>query len=260
MRGLGSLVAAMVLALLPAGGGALRAETPEPGLREQEWSLAAANRSFDGRRFEQALAEFEAAARVGPAPLPAEGLRRWGISASESGWQLAAFVRLSQYLQVEPAADDRGELEARVTRARETLLKAAARRSRVVATIERRPDEDSRGERHVVRAVGRDGRATVEGLSGFRIHAPLWERAQEVELGAYLELVRRLLDSAAVLADLPSQTFDANAPGPRRAVLLRLVIGEEERTLQALRGGTHDRLREIAGWVLDFARTAPAGP
>lgn len=248
---------AVSLALLAlAATASARAEVPEPGLREQQWSLAAANRSFEGERFEPALAAFESAFRDGPAPLLLEALRRWGIAASESGWPLAAMIRLGQYLDARPDALDREALQARVARSREALLAAAPRRSRVVVTSERRPDYESRGERHVVRLLSRDRRATVEGLSGFRVQAPVWERAGEIPIHAYVDLVRRLLDAPELRAEFPAQGFDPNAPS-RRAVTLRLVIGDEERSLQALHGAPFERLSEMAGWVLEFARSVP---
>ena len=66
----------LALALLTAPLAApASAEAPEAGLREQQWSLESARRHFEARRFEQAHAEFEAAAREGSAPLPAGALR-----------------------------------------------------------------------------------------------------------------------------------------------------------------------------------------
>ena len=235
----------------------VRAEMPEPGLREQEWSLAAANRHFEARRFEQALAAFESAAHENEAPLPAEALRRWGVAASETGWHLAALVHLRQYLERASVAVDRADLEARVARSRESLLAAAGRRSRVIVALERRPDWEHPGERHVVRLVARDGRVTIEGLSGVRAPSPVWQRAGEVSLVVYVDLVRRLLDAPAFVQDIPVQAFDANAPGPRQSASLRLIVGDEERSLQALRGAPYERLVAAAAPVLDFARAAP---
>jgi hypothetical protein len=247
-------LASLFLGLAPA---AARAEIPEPGLREQQWSLAAADRSFEAGRFEQALAAFESASRDGPALLPAETLRRWGIAALESGWHLTAVIRLGQYLDARPAAPDRDLVQARIVRSRSVLLAAAARRSRVVVTSERRPDQESGGERHVVRLVSRDRRATLEGLSGSRIQTPLWQRAGEIAPDSYMDLVRRLLVAPELRAEFPAQEFDPNDAGPRRAVTLRLVIGDEERSLQALRGAPLEQLSEILGWVRKFAHTVP---
>ena len=76
--------------------------------------LVRATREFEAGRFEQALVSFEAAARLADEPLPDEALRRWGISASEAGWPLAAYVRLRQYLAASPGAACREMLEARI--------------------------------------------------------------------------------------------------------------------------------------------------
>jgi hypothetical protein len=245
----------VILTSTPAG-----AEMPGPGVREQEWSLAAAYRSFERGRYEQALAAFEAAAREGSAAPTPETLRRWGIAASEAGWHLTAFIRLGQFLEREPGAADREVLAARLARSRDALVAGAARRSRVMTTSERRPDYEGGSERLVVRLAARDRRATLEALAGFRIQSPLWERAGEVPLPAYLDLMRRLLDAPALRSEIPSQSFDPNAPGPRRAVTLRLVIGDEEWSLQALRGDPFERLNELTAWIVEFARTVAMVP
>jgi len=41
---------------------------------------------------------------------------------------------------------------------------------------------------------------------------------------------------------------------------VRLVIGEEERRLESVRGESYDRLKEVADRVLEFARTVPRLP
>jgi hypothetical protein len=84
-----------------------------------------------------------------------------------------------------------------------------------------------------------------------------WERAGELPLDTYLRLVTRLLDAPAVTASFPAQAFDPNDVGPRRAVALRIVVGEEERWLQALRGAPYDELRALVAEVLELARTTP---
>jgi hypothetical protein len=252
-----ALIVLAVAALAPPA--PARAETPEPGLREQQRSLAAARRHFEARRFDQALAAFEAASREGPATLPAEALRQWGLAASEAGWPLAAWIRLRQYLATpeaaaEPAASE--GLAARVERARAALAAGAARRSRVVAIADRRDFEEP-AERLVVRLVGRDGVATVEALVRVGRTGPAWERAGEIAMEVYLALVMRLLEAPAVIADQPAQVFDPNAPGPRRAVALRIVVGEEERGLQALRGAPYEAIQPLVALVTEFARVAP---
>ena len=247
-----ALLAALALAPLPSA----RAEMPEPGLREQEWALAAARRHFEARRYEQALSQFESAGRDGAPALPSEALRQWGLAASETGWPLAAWVRLRQYLAAAPEAPDRPDLEARAGRARRALLALAPRRSRLVATLDRR-DFDEPPERRIVRLVARDGQATIEALSQAGPSAAPWERAGELPIEVYLHLVARLLDAPAVAANFPAQAFDPNEVGPRRAVALRLVVGEEERWIQALRGAPYDEIRALVAEVLEFARTAP---
>ena len=81
-----------------------RAEVPEAGLRERQWDLARANERFEAGRFEQALAGFEAAAREPAPPLPPEALRRWGVAASEAGWE----EHVRQALRGEPYETLRG--------------------------------------------------------------------------------------------------------------------------------------------------------
>jgi hypothetical protein len=250
-----SFVAAFVLAVAPA-----RAEMPEAGEREHQWDLARAYARFDAGRFEQALAGFEAAAREADSPLPPEALRRWGVAASETGWPLAAYVRLRQYVAAEPEAADRETLAKRIVRAREALLETAVRQSRIIALLETRPSWDAAGEQQVVRLVGRNGRASVEALVGSRVTSPIWERAGAIGQEEYMTLVARLLDAPAWLEEWPRQELDPNDSGPRRAVSLRLVVGEEEHVRQALRGAPYDTLRGLAGMVMEFARTAQAQP
>lgn len=246
--------------LTVASSGAVRAESPEAGGRERHWYLVRATREFEAGRFEQALVSFEAAARLADEPLPDEALRRWGISASEAGWPLAAYVRLRQYLAASPGAAGREMLEVRIDKARRLLLETAAKRSRIIALLETRPSWEAPGERQVIRLVARQGRATVEALSGIRVTAPAWERAAEIDEGAYVALVSMLLDSPALLEEWPPQVLDPNEPGPRRAVMLRVVLGAEERVRQALRGAPYDNLDAVAQTILDFARSAPVKP
>jgi len=248
------LLAVFVLAAVPA-----RAEMPEPGERERQWELARAYARFDAGRFEQAMALFEAAARE-PASLPPEALRRWGVAASETGWPLAAYVRLSQYVAAEPDAPVPETLARRIAKARGTLLDTAARQSRIIALSETRPSWDVAGDRQVVRFVGRNGRATVDALVGSRVTSPAWERAAEIGQEEYMMLVARLLDARAWLEEWPRQDMDPNDPGPRRVVILRLIVGEEEHVRHALRGAPYDTLRGLVDTVMEFARTAQAVP
>ena len=257
--GLARALACFAVAALSSAAPA-RAEIPEPGLREQHWSLEAARRHFEAGRFDQALGAFEAAAREGPAALPSEALRQWGVAASEAGWPLTAWIRLRQYLAT-PEAAAAGSvaaeaLAARVERARTALTVGAARRSRVVAIADRR-DFDEPAERLVVRLVARDGVTTVEALVRVGRGGPAWERTGQIPSEVYVALVMRLLDAPAVIADQPTQVFDPNAPGPRRAVALRIVVGDEERGLQALRGAPYEALQPLVALVAEFARAAP---
>ena len=250
----------LAAALIVASAAGARAESPEAGGRERQWYLVRASKEFDAGRFEKALVSFEAAARLSEEPLPEEAVRRWGIAASESGWPLAAYVRLSQYLASMPGADGRGELQSRIDRARRALLAIAARQSRVIVQTDTRSSWETPSERQVIRLVARDGRATVEALSGARVTAPAWERAGQIDEGSYVGLVARLLESPALLDDSPPQILDPNDPGPRRAVVLRLVLGPEERVRQALRGEPYDKLQALAQIVLDFSRTVQTSP
>jgi hypothetical protein len=260
MRACRPVASALLALFLVAAAGVVRAEAPEAGGRERHWYLVRATREFETRRFEQAMVSFEAAARLAEEPLPDEALRRWGIAASETGWPLAAYVRLRQYLAAAPEAPDRELLQVRVDKARRALLEIAAKQSRVIVLTETRPSGEEPGERHVIRLVAKQGSATVEALSGEHVTAPAWERAGEIEAGAYVALVSQLLDSPALLAEGPPQILDPNDAGPRRAVMLRLVLGEEERVRQALRGTAYDELFALAQIVLDFSHTVQVRP
>jgi hypothetical protein len=254
------VASALVALLLVATASAVCAEAPEAGGRERHWYLARATREFEAGRFEQALVSFEAAARLAEEPLPDEALRRWGIAASEAGWPLTAYVRLRQYLIAAPGAPGRDVLQTRIDKAQRTLLDTAAQQSRVIALTETRPSWEAPGERQVIRLVARQGRATVEALSGMRVMAPSWERAGEIDESAYVALVAKLLDAPAFLEEWQPQVLDPNEPGPRHSVVLRLVLGGEERVRQALRGEPYDRLHALAEIILDFSRTVRVRP
>src|SRR5260370_708357 len=119
---------------------------------------------------------------------------------------------------------------------------------------------DVAGDRQVVRLVGRNGRATVEALVGSRVTNPAWERAAGIGQEEYMALVARLLDARAWLEEWPRQDMDPNDPGPRRVVILRLIVGEEEHVRHALRGAPYDTLRGLVDTLTEVARTAQAGP
>jgi hypothetical protein len=233
---------------------------PEPGVREQEWALAAAHRAFEAGRFEQALGAFESAARDAGGPLPADALVRWGIAASESGWPLTAYFRLRQYLDARPEAVDRAALQARLSRAGRMALRAASMRSRVVALLETPGDGEGERGRHPVRLVARDGRAAVEALRPMAGTSPGWERAGDMPVTRYLELVQNVLDTPAVWAVVPPTPRDPDMPGPRGAATLRLVVGDEEWTAEASRGPAREALVAVVTRVLDFARSVALFP
>ncbi len=260
LRGRGPGAAPVLIAIALALGLPLDAsgQYPVPRVRD---SLETPFRLFDAGQWQEAFDAFEAVARETPGPLPPEALKRWGIAAAEAGRPLAGYIRLRQYLLKRPerTADSDGVGE-RVKRLREVLLAEALKFSRIQMSVERRPDEASPGERHIVRVAMRDGDVSLEGLSGLSNNALVWRRAEEIPMAPYIGLVGRLLDAPAVIDDLPAQTFDPNAPGPRHAVVLRLVIGEEERRLEALSGEPYERLKQTAVTVLDFARAVPAMP
>ncbi len=234
------------------------AQYPVPRVSERPEAIEAAYRLFEAGHWPEAVEAFDMASREGP--LPAEVLFRWGVAASEAGRPLAAYLRLSQFLTSKPTGADRDVAVERIGRAREALLAEAARFSRLAVMVERRPDEDSPGERHLVRVAARDGDVSLEGMSGFRIESPLWRRAEEIPTLPYLDLLRRLLDRPAALDDFPAQVIDLGEPGPRRAVALRLLIGDEERRLQAVRGEPYQRLKEVVDRVVEFARTVRSLP
>jgi hypothetical protein len=253
---LGFVLIAIALAIASEA----RAQYPMPRVRERPEAIDAAFRFFDEGRWPEAVEAFELAAREAPGALSAEALRRWGVAASEAGRPLAAYVRLGQYLASKPLGADREAAIERIGRARETLLLDAARFSRLVTTVERRSEPGSVPERYLVRVAARDGEVSLEGLSGLRVESPMWHRAEEIPAAPYLDLLRRILETPVLLDELPPPAVDPTEPAPRLSVVVRLVIGEEERRLEAVRGESYDRLREVADRVLEFARTVPRLP
>jgi hypothetical protein len=75
-------------------------------------------------------------------------------------------------------------------------------------------------------------------------------------LEAYLGLLGRLLEAPVLAAEPAREAFDPDRPGPPRAVVVHLVVGDEERRLEAPAGAPSRGLREVAGWVLELARRA----
>jgi hypothetical protein len=175
-------------------------------------------------------------------------------------------VALDDYLQVrrslDAARDDaaRAALERQAGLALDTLLVAARRDSRLLIMAEQRRGYDTPPALQTARLVARDGRVTLQALAGPRPQSPDWERAGVVETAAYLGVLDRLLRDPALAADWPPPRFDPNAPGPRRAIVVRLAIGEDEREMQALDGPPYERLAALAGALFEFCRSVPLRP
>ena len=111
-----------------------------------------------------------------------------------------------------------------------------------------------------MRVAARDGDVSLEGLSSLSVESPMWRRAEEIPAAPYLDLLRRMLETPVLVDEVPPPVVDPTEPAPRLAVVVRLVIGEEERRLEAVRGESYDRLKEVADRVLEFARTVPRLP
>jgi hypothetical protein len=173
---------------------------------------------------------------------------------------LESYLMLHRRLAESPDDADRARLERLVVELRGALLRSAAQSSRVFVALERRPDAEGAGEAGLARLVAVDETVTVEALGGAGTQAPEWERAGELSLDAYLALMARLLDDATVTAGFSPQSFDPNAPGPRRAAMLRLAIGDEEWELSALYGAPYERLSAIAAAVIELCRVVPLEP
>ena len=58
-------------------------------------------------------------------------------------------------------------------------------------------------------------------------------RAEEIR-APYLDLLRRMLETPVLVDDFPTRPSIPTEPAPRPAVVVRLVIGEEERRLEAV--------------------------
>ena len=151
----------------------------------------------------------------------------------------------------------RAALERRAGAALDTLLAAARLDSRLLIMTEQRRGYDTAPAVETARLVAREGRVTLQALAGPRPQSPDWERAGVVETDAYLGLLDRLLRDPTLAGEWPAPRFDPNAPGPRRAVVVRLAIGDDERELQALDGPPYERLAALAGPLLEFCRSVP---
>jgi hypothetical protein len=170
------------------------------------------------------------------------------------------YLGLRRSAEAAPPGASRAELERQAEAARETVLAVARRDSRLLVTTEQRGGHETAPAVETARLLARDGRVTLEALAGPRPQSPVWQRAGVVEAGSYRALLERLLRDPALAADWPAPRLDPNAPGPRRAVVVRLAVGTEERELQALAGPPYERLAVLAAALLEFCRTVPLGP
>ncbi len=200
-----------------------------------------------------------ASPRCWAALLPALVLAAASVARAEPA-SLESYLQIRRELAEKPESSDVARLERRAGALRAALLRVAGRDSRVLATLERRPGFDVGGSLRLARLAVRDGRVTLEAFGGGQRGEPDWERAGEIAPEAFLALLGRLLDDPAVFGGLPGQVFDPNAPGPRRAAVLRLAIGEEEWALEALYGTPYERLSAVAAAVVEFARSIPLLP
>jgi len=179
------------------------------------------------------------------------------LAAAAQPVTLDDYVRIRRSLESPRDERTRAGLEQQAAAARETLLDAARRSSRLVILSEQRGGHETAPAVQTARLVARDGRVTLLALAGPRPQSPEWERAGVVETAAYLAALDRLLRDPALAGDWPAPRFDANAPGPRRAIVVRLAIGEDEREMQALAGPPYERLAALAGALLEFCRSVP---
>jgi hypothetical protein len=182
------------------------------------------------------------------------------LSVAAQPVALDDYVQLRRSLAAAPDDAARAALERQAGEALDALLAAARHRSRLLILAERRGGHDTAPALETARLVARDGRVTLQALAGPRPQSPDWERAGFVEMGAYLAVLDRLLRDPALAGDWPAPRFDPNAPGPRRAVVVQLAIGDHEREMQALDGPPYERLAALAGALLAFCRSVPLQP
>ena len=175
-------------------------------------------------------------------------------------------VTLDDYIQIrrffEATRDEttRARLEHQAAAAHGTLLATARRSSRLMILSEQRSGYETAARLQTARLVAREGHVTLQALTGPRPQSPDWERAGVVETDAYLAMLAALLRDPALVGEWPVPRFDANTPGPRRAIVVRLTIGEGDREMQALVGPPYERLAALVGTLLEFCRTVPLRP
>jgi hypothetical protein len=182
------------------------------------------------------------------------------LAAAAQPVALDDYIQMRRALHAAPDGAARASLERQAAAARDALLVAARRSSRLVIQVERRRGYETAPAVQTARLVAREGRVTLQALAGPRPQSPDWERAGVVETDAYLAVLDRLLGDPALAGDWPAPRFDANAPGPRQAIVVRLAIGEDEREMQALAGPAYERLAVLAGALLEFCRAVPLHP
>jgi hypothetical protein len=182
------------------------------------------------------------------------------LSVAAQPVALDDYVQLRRSLAAAPDDAARAALERQAGEALDTLLAAARHRSRLLILAERRGGHDTAPALETARLVAREGRVTLQALAGPRPQSPDWERAGLVEMGVYLAVLDRLLRDPALAGDWPAPRFDPNAPGPRRAVVVQLAIGDHEREMQALDGPPYERLAALASALLAFCRSVPLEP
>jgi hypothetical protein len=182
------------------------------------------------------------------------------LSVAAQPVALDDYVQLRRSLAAAPDDAARVALERQAGEALDRLLAAARHRSRLLILAERRGGHDTAPALETARLVAREGRVTLQALAGPRPQSPDWERAGLVEMGAYLAVLDRLLRDPALAGDWPAPRFDPNAPGPRRAVVVHLAIGDHEREMQAVAGAPYERLAALAGALLAFCRSVPLQP
>ncbi len=170
------------------------------------------------------------------------------------------YIEIRRFFEATRDETTRARLEHKAAAALDTLLATSRRSSRLVILTERHGGDATAPVVQTARLVAREGRVTLEALGGPRPQSPDWERAGVVETDAYVALLARLLRDPALVGDWPVPRFDANTPGPRRAIVVRLTIGEGDREMQALAGPPYERLAALAGTLLEFCRTVPLRP